>query len=220
MTEKDPVLNEPASHDDVRDRLLDAAEKLFCEKGFHATSMRELTSEANCNLAAVNYHFGGKEKLYSEMFRRQFAFMIGEHLKMIERVMNDPEPTVEKLTRAIIEPAVYRVVNNEANSKVLRMLVRELLDRQIDPKPICKEMKGLLFDRLGQSFKKLVPGLPDDPEQMTLVVCSFDGVVLHPFLFYEMYRDMLPNVTADRLIDHVVKFIAAAIYGYAKPVKK
>lgn len=216
MDHNSQQFSEQISQDDVRDRLLDAAEKLFCEKGFHATSIRELTTEANCNVAAVNYHFGGKENLYSEMFRRQFEFMIDEHLKTIDRVMSEPEATVEKLTRAIIEPAVYRVVNNEANSKVLRMLVREVLDKQIDPKPICEELKSQLFDRLGQALKQLVPGLPDDPERLTLVVCSFDGVVLHPFLFYEMYLNMLPGLTADRLVEHMVKFIAAAIYGYAK----
>ena len=107
-----PVLSE-----DARNRLLDAAEKLFCEKGFHAVSVRELTAEANCNIAAVNYHFGGKENLYSEMFRRQFEMMIQGNLDIIDGVMNDPEPTLEKLTRSIVEPAIHRIVQNEANSK-------------------------------------------------------------------------------------------------------
>jgi len=49
---------------DTRERLLDAAEKLFCQKGFEGTSIRDITAEAGCNIAAVNYHFGGKEKLY------------------------------------------------------------------------------------------------------------------------------------------------------------
>lgn len=215
MNQKAHDDNELNAHEDVQNRLLDAAEKLFCEKGFHAASVRELTTEANCNIAAVNYHFGGKENLYCEMFRRQFELMISGHLETIERVMNEPEPTVEKLTRAIIEPAVHRIVHNEANSRVLRMMVREVLDQQIDPEPMCKEIKGQFFDRLGQALKQLEPSLPDDPEKLTLVVCSIDGVVLHPFLFYEMYMIMMPGLTTDQLIDHIVKFIASAIYGYA-----
>ncbi|HOK97051.1 MAG TPA: TetR family transcriptional regulator, partial [Anaerohalosphaeraceae bacterium] len=63
---KNPVCS---GKDDARERLLDAAEKLFCLKGFNRTSVRELTAEARCNLAAVNYHFKSKEHLYVEMFR-------------------------------------------------------------------------------------------------------------------------------------------------------
>jgi AcrR family transcriptional regulator len=215
MSNKDQNPETLGVPEDARDRLLDTAEKLFCEKGFHATSVRELTTGANCNIAAVNYHFGGKENLYREMFRRQFQFMINEHLQTIKRVMSEPKPTVEKLMRAIITPAINRIVQDEANSKVLRMLVREVLDQRIDPKPMCKEIKSQFFDQLGKALKRLVPELPDDSEQLTLVVCSIDGVVLHPFLFYEMYSIMMPGVSPDQLIDHMEKFIVSAIRGYA-----
>ena len=62
--------NIPADSTDINieDRLLDAAESLFCEKGFDGASIRDITSQANCNVAAVNYHFGGKENLYSGIF--------------------------------------------------------------------------------------------------------------------------------------------------------
>ena len=215
MSKKDKKSGDLRVPDEARDRLLDAAEKLFCQKGFHATSVRELTAEASCNIAAVNYHFGGKENLYREMFRRQFQFMINGHLETIQNVMQEPKPTVEKLIRALIAPAIGRIVQDEANSKVLRMMVREVLDQQIDPEPICKEIKGQFFDRLGQALKQLIPGLPDDPEQLTLVVCSIDGVVLHPFLFYEMYSIMMPGVSPEQLIDHMERFIVSAIRGYA-----
>ena len=46
----------------TRDRILDAAEELFAEQGF-ASSLRNITSSAGVNLAAVNYHFGSKEEL-------------------------------------------------------------------------------------------------------------------------------------------------------------
>lgn len=54
----------------TRDRILDAAESLFAEHGFTVTSMRMITSQANVNLASVNYHFGSKEVLIQEVFVR------------------------------------------------------------------------------------------------------------------------------------------------------
>ena len=57
----------------VRERLLDAAEGFFSEKGFDSTSVRDLTATADSNIAAVNYYFGGKEKLYIEVFHRRMG---------------------------------------------------------------------------------------------------------------------------------------------------
>lgn len=58
---------------DTRSRILDAAEVLFMENGFDGTSMRMITSRAEVNLAAVNYHFGTKELLIQEVFRRRLT---------------------------------------------------------------------------------------------------------------------------------------------------
>lgn len=52
------------------ERILDAAEQLFAEKGFAETSLRLITSKAGVNLAAVNYHFGSKKSLIQAVFTR------------------------------------------------------------------------------------------------------------------------------------------------------
>lgn len=52
------------------ERILDAAEQLFAEKGFAETSLRLITSKAGVNLAAVNYHFGSKKALIQAVFSR------------------------------------------------------------------------------------------------------------------------------------------------------
>lgn len=59
--------NTPDSHT----RLLEAAERLFAEQGYHGASMRQLAATAQVNLGAANYHFGGKEALYIEVIRRR-----------------------------------------------------------------------------------------------------------------------------------------------------
>ncbi len=57
----------------TKERILDTAEVLFAQKGYQAVSVREITSAARCNLAAVNYHFGKKENLYLEVFRSRWV---------------------------------------------------------------------------------------------------------------------------------------------------
>ncbi|MEJ2220434.1 MAG: TetR family transcriptional regulator, partial [Desulfobacterales bacterium] len=61
-----------ANNDHTRERILDEAESLFALKGYDAVSVREITGAANCNLAAVNYHFGNKRNLYLEVFRSRW----------------------------------------------------------------------------------------------------------------------------------------------------
>ena len=56
----------------TKERLLNAAGEIFAEKGFHATSVREICEKAGANLASVNYHFGSKENLYEAVVHRTF----------------------------------------------------------------------------------------------------------------------------------------------------
>ncbi|MCD6174737.1 MAG: TetR/AcrR family transcriptional regulator [Planctomycetes bacterium] len=215
MEQTKPIFTQEGHKEDVKNRLLDAAEALFCEKGFDRVSVRELTAAAGCNVAAVNYYFGGKDKLYAEMFRRQFGTMIQRNLDVIERVMSQPGVALEDLLRAVMKPLIRRVIENETGGKVIRLLVREILNRQIDRELFARDMKGQLFARLGRVILQLVPDI--DPDRILLVVLSFDGAILHPFLFMEFYQEIMPDLTIDDLLDHMVRFVAAGIRGYAKP---
>ncbi len=69
---------------DTRERILDAAEVLFMEHGFDGTSMRMITGQAGVNLAAVNYHFGSKELLIQDVFRRRLTDLNKARLEALD----------------------------------------------------------------------------------------------------------------------------------------
>ena len=69
---------------DTRERILDAAEVLFMEHGFDGTSMRMITGQAAVNLAAVNYHFGSKELLIQDVFRRRLTDLNKARLEALD----------------------------------------------------------------------------------------------------------------------------------------
>ena len=71
---------------ETRSRILDAAEVLFMEHGFEATSMRMITSQAGVNLAAVNYHFGSKDALIQEVFRRRLTELNRQRLAALDQI--------------------------------------------------------------------------------------------------------------------------------------
>ena len=69
---------------DTRERILDVAELLFMAHGYEGTSMRVITTGAEVNLAAVNYHFGSKEALLCEVFRRRLSWLNRERLHALD----------------------------------------------------------------------------------------------------------------------------------------
>src|SRR5512141_280407 len=71
---------------DTRARILDAAEMLFTEQGFEATTLRQITGVARANLAAVNYHFGSKDALIREVFSRRLTWLNQQRLQELDRL--------------------------------------------------------------------------------------------------------------------------------------
>src|SRR3954467_12598589 len=86
----------------TRDRLLDAAERLFAEHGYQATTMRGLTAEAEANIAAVNYHFGCKQSLLEAVVHRALAPVVAERRRRLEALGEDPP--VEAVAEALAGP--------------------------------------------------------------------------------------------------------------------
>ncbi len=93
----------------TKERILDAAEQLFAERGFRATSLRDITSRAGANLAAVNYHFQSKDALIQAVFARRLGPINDARLRMLdeaeERAGAGRLP-VEAVIRAFVEPVL------------------------------------------------------------------------------------------------------------------
>src|SRR5438876_1103179 len=73
-------------------KILDTAEGLFMEHGFEATSLRQITTAAGVNLAAVNYHFGSKEELFQTVLTRRLDPMNQERMTLLARFEREIAP--------------------------------------------------------------------------------------------------------------------------------
>lgn len=91
----------------TRQRLLDVAERLFAEQSYEATSLRQLTTAAGANLAAVHYHFGSKEGLFRAVFARRAGPINASRLARLAALEARAEPpSIEELLVALIAPAL------------------------------------------------------------------------------------------------------------------
>ncbi|HVJ62842.1 MAG TPA: TetR/AcrR family transcriptional regulator, partial [Tahibacter sp.] len=84
-------------HFSTKERILGAAEQLFATHGFAGASLRQVTAAANVNLAAVNYHFGSKENLINEVFRRRLDDLNAHRLEELDKALALAESGLEEL---------------------------------------------------------------------------------------------------------------------------
>jgi len=203
-----------AKSETVPEKLLDAAEILFCEKGFDGTSVRDLTTAAGCNVASVNYHFGGKDKLYVEMFRRQMTRLLQRHREHIDALAEKPNASLEDLIRGTINVPLKAIENKEKSAEVMKLLVREVMNQHVDKDEIISELKKEFFPMFCDAMMRFCLGL--DSQAARMCVFSLDALVVYPILFYEIYLETIPGIKADTIIEHIVKYASAGIRTYCK----
>jgi AcrR family transcriptional regulator len=98
----------------TKDKLMDAAEQLFARRGFHGTSVREITGTAGVDLALVNYHFGSKKELLAAVIERRGQVLNEERLKRLtdERLRAAPDaPSTEAVVDAFLDPILERLAD-------------------------------------------------------------------------------------------------------------
>lgn len=132
------------------ERILDAAEQLFAEKGFAETSLRLITSKAGVNLAAVNYHFGSKKSLIQAVFTRfldPFVVSLEQELDRNEQAGN-PEQSLEELLEMLVRQ-VLAVKPRSGNdlSTFMRLLGLAFSQSQGHLRKYLGEVYGKVFRR-------------------------------------------------------------------------
>ncbi len=139
---------------DTKTRILDAAETLFMEHGFEATSLRQLTGAAGVNLAAVNYHFGTKEELFQAVLTRRLDPMNQERIDLLERYRREAGArplSCEKILSAMLIPAL-RLSRDEKRGghHFLRVLGRAYAD----PAPFIRNFLSAQYAEMIARFKE------------------------------------------------------------------
>ena len=116
----------------TKNKILDAAEHLFADKGFNGTSLREITSLAEVNLAAVNYHFGSKKELIKAVMSRYMNELSPKlEIALIALCQQEEKPTLNEVFSAFIAPLLsLNVFKENGTSNFLQLLGRGYTDSQ------------------------------------------------------------------------------------------
>ena len=204
----------------VRDRLLDSAEELFCEHGFDGASIRDIAASADCNIASVNYYFGGKEKLYKEVWRRYLITMRDIRISSINKVMsqNGGQPKLEELLRSFAEAFIGPLIDETKTRRFCKLMAREMIDQHLPINMFLDDVMIPTLTAMQTALVKICPGL--DESMIPYVIVFIVGQLLHVLhikaMFQEINTTALPKFELAQAIDHVVKFSTAGILVYVE----
>jgi AcrR family transcriptional regulator len=202
------------SDEATRKRVLEAAGPLFAEKGFEATSVRDITDRIGVSPAAVNYHFRSKEDLYIETVRHAARSCI--ELTPLPTWPEGVPPEVR--LRDFIRAYLNRLLGKDVPDWHRQLIMREVAQ----PRPgacevFVRDFVQPTFAVLRSILRDLTPS--DLPDQRMLLLC---GSIVGQCLHYHHARHIIPLVLGpekftgfdiDRLTEHVYTFSLAALKG-------
>jgi AcrR family transcriptional regulator len=152
------------SEPDTKQRILSAAEHHFARDGYHATSLRSITTAAKANLAAVNYHFGSKESLLEAVIERRLAPLNEVRLGQLEMLLKKAEqakemPVCRDVLRTFIEPTLRLRLQGSDSEDFVALIGRILAEPRGVAMTIFMAHMEPLMNRLFQALSLSLPGL-------------------------------------------------------------
>jgi len=164
---------------ETKERLLDAAESLFACKGFDDVSIRELAAAADVNVAAVNYHFQGKENLFHQVIMRRFVVQRDRTLEALEEVLGTAEnPGVAPVIKALVEEYLKGTLSTPGGSSFMMVLAREMHSQHShSSSAFFKEMVMPIFQAYSAALMDVRPCLTQD--QVNWLMASIIGQIHH-----------------------------------------
>jgi AcrR family transcriptional regulator len=180
-------------------QVLAAAERLFALNGFQNVSVRDITAEAGVNLASVNYHFGSKDALLYEIFRRRTAEMNRERARMLHQAADrhGGKPPVREILRAYFEPALrWSKPGSER-----RISVQFIIRARSEGTEAMKEALSTDVSHLRRFADALIAALPHLPREDIYWRLHFALGMLHNNRFAEFDRLHVLSEGATREAD-------------------
>jgi AcrR family transcriptional regulator len=147
----------------TREALLDAAERIFADKGVRGASLREITRVAGANVASIHYHFGSKEDLVREVISRRLEPLNRRRLDLLDAFLSaEPAPRarLRGILTAFIDPVLeMRWADESASKHFARLMGRAITDPMEDLQQVLHEAFAEVFERFLGALADTLPDL-------------------------------------------------------------
>jgi AcrR family transcriptional regulator len=199
--------------DSTKDRILAAAEELFAHTGVARTSLRAITALARVNLAAVNYHFGSKDGLVEEVYRRRLEPLNRARLANLDRLEKRAgEPTLEAVLEAFMSP-VAQLAKDPAQGgpTVMRLLGQTHAEAEAPFKTWFAGEYRRVLERYHGALCRALPGIP--PEDVRWRLQFLVGALTYPVAERQLVElvsgETIRPEDVSQIVERLLPFVAA-----------
>jgi AcrR family transcriptional regulator len=204
----------PRASDPTREKLLEVAEQVFADRGYQAATIREICVRAGANVAAVNYHFGDKLALYTEVLQQSIRIV---QLDAVREALDKTAPP-EEILRAVIRARLQGLCRGTLPAWHFRILTHEMAQPSPAFQHFVNKAGRPLFKRLLELVGGMI-GLPPEDEKTRLCAVSVIGQILAyvspvPYLSAVWPELKMTPDQVDRIADHIADFSLAYLQEF------
>jgi TetR/AcrR family transcriptional regulator len=181
-----------APSEKTKDLILDEAKKHFCEKGYEGASIRDICDGAGANVSAVKYHFGGKEGLYRECFRRYGESRLASASKILT-----PVASLEELKLRVRLFSEDFIKEGFLNIHTTKMVCREI---EVE-NPLIEDIFQSTFLRVYQSFADLFV----DSQEKGFIRKDVEAEIIASLFFHTLTTSMRVDHVGEKYFHRTLK---------------
>lgn len=205
-------------YSDKQKQIILTAERLFSEKGYEGTSVRDIADEAGVNIAMISYYFGSKEKLMEALFEQRTT-----NIKLkVESLLQDDQRTPLKKVEALADNFINRIIDKHGFFKI--MLCEQLANKNTVIISLINDLKKRNTEEFGKLIKDgQQKGAFKKDIDVLLLMNTLIGSVTQTMITLNYYREyhQLTDVSDNRFYDIVrqklsvhIKFLFKALLSY------
>jgi len=163
----DPLIQDPPETDEAqaatKAAVFNAAERLFALHGFQNVSVRDITAEAGVNLASVNYHFGSKDALLFEIFRRRTSELNRERARLLHEAAarHNGKPPVREILEAYFAPPLRWAAPDNSRRISVQFIIRARSEGTAEMREVLRNDVSHL-ERFAGALMAARPDLPKE----------------------------------------------------------
>jgi TetR/AcrR family transcriptional regulator, regulator of cefoperazone and chloramphenicol sensitivity len=201
--------------DATRAKLLEAASIVFSEMGFRAATVRDICTRAGANVASVNYHFGDKLGLYTEVLKDSSAPAI--QLKIRTAMAHTPSP--EDQLRIFVRGMFDKMLASDRPARHMRIIMQELANPTPALTIVVEEVIRPQYEQLCAVIAGVI-GHPPKSASTRMCVHSVVGQVTHyfhtRFVMFQLWPQFkMTPAQLDEITDHIIRFTMAGLAATA-----
>jgi AcrR family transcriptional regulator len=204
----------PTISDPTREKLIDAAGRIFADRGYQAATVREICDAAGENVAAIHYHFGDKLGLYTQVVQRS---MQAAEIEGIRNALNLNSPP-QDILRAVIRARLRSIERGDLPDWHFRILIHEMAQPTPVLRQLINEVGTPLFQRLLMLIGGMI-GLPPENDKTRMCALSVMGQILAYVFAAPLLAGVWPELKmtpeqVDRIADHIADFSLSYIQNF------